>query len=37
MKAKGHLFPEGLDQICQLKALMNKERNINSPLGKGIS
>lgn len=31
MKVKGHLTQEGLDQICQLKAGMNKERYINSP------
>lgn len=37
MKVKGHLTPEGLDKICQLKAGMNKERNINSSSSQGIS
>lgn len=27
MKVKGHLTQEGLDQICQLKALMNQGRS----------
>nr|YP_009262113.1 LAGLIDADG endonuclease [Chrysoporthe deuterocubensis]AMX22188.1 LAGLIDADG endonuclease [Chrysoporthe deuterocubensis] len=31
MKVKGHLTQEGLDQICQLKAGMNKGRYTNSP------
>ena len=29
MKVKGHLTQEGLDKICQLKALMNQERSID--------
>lgn len=27
LKVKGHLTQEGLDQICQLKALMNQGRS----------